>query len=169
MEDPPRKYFRLAPGREVRLKHAYYITCVDVVKDEQTGEITELHCTYDPETRGGWSEDGRRVRGTLHWVSAPHALEAEVRLFDHLFTEPNPNALTDDDFKANLNPNSLEVLQSCQVESSLDGAAQGTQYQFLRTGYFCVDPDSSDEKLVFNRTVTLRDTWAKIQRAQQRQ
>jgi glutaminyl-tRNA synthetase len=169
MEDPPRKYFRLAPGREVRLKHAYYITCVDVVKDEQTGEVTELHCTYDPETRGGWSEDGRRVRGTLHWVSAPHALEAEVRLFDHLFTEPNPNALTDDDFKANLNPNSLEVLQSCQVESSLDGAAQGTQYQFLRIGYFCVDPDSSDEKLVFNRTVTLRDTWAKIQRAQQRQ
>ncbi len=169
MEDPPRKYFRLAPGREVRLKHAYYITCVDVVKDEQTGEVTELHCTYDPETRGGWSEDGRRVRGTLHWVSAPHALEAEVRLFDHLFTEPNPNTLTDDDFKANLNPNSLEVLRSCQVESSLDGAAPGTQYQFLRIGYFCVDPDSSDEKLVFNRTVTLRDTWAKIQRSQQRQ
>ena len=169
MEDPPRKYFRLAPGREVRLKHAYYITCVDVVKDEQTGEVTELHCTYDPETRGGWSEDGRRVRGTLHWVSAPHALEAEVRLFDHLFTEPNPNALTDDDFKANLNPNSLEVLRSCQVESSLDGAALGTQYQFLRIGYFCVDPDSSDEKLVFNRAVTLRDTWAKIQRSQQRQ
>ena len=169
MEDPPRKYFRLAPGREVRLKHAYYITCVDVVKDEGTGEVTELHCTYDPETRGGWSEDGRRVRGTLHWVSAPHALEAEVRLFDHLFTEPNPNALTDDDFKANLNPNSLEVLKSCRVEPSLAGAALGTQYQFLRTGYFCVDPDSSDEKLVFNRAVTLRDTWAKIQRAQQRQ
>ncbi len=169
MEDPPRKYFRLAPGREVRLKHAYYITCVDVVKDEQTGEVTELHCTYDPETRGGWSEDGRRVRGTLHWVSVPHALEAEVRLFDHLFTEPNPNALTDDDFQANLNPNSLEALQSCRVESSLAGAASGTQYQFLRTGYFCVDPDSSDEKLVFNRAVTLRDTWAKIQRAQQRQ
>ena len=169
MEDPPRKYFRLAPGREVRLKHAYYITCVDVVKDEQTGEITELHCTYDPETRGGWSDDGRRVRGTLHWVSAPHALEAEVRLFDHLFTEPNPNVLTDDDFEANLNPNSLEALESCQVESSLAGAESGTQYQFLRTGYFCVDPDSSDEKLVFNRAVTLRDTWAKIQRSQQRQ
>ena len=169
MEDPPRKYFRLAPGREVRLKHAYYITCVDVVKDEQTGEVTELHCTYDPETRGGWSDDGRRVRGTLHWVSAPHALEAEVRLFDHLFTEPNPNALTDDDFEANLNPNSLEVLESCRVESSLAGAAPGIQYQFLRTGYFCVDPDSSNKKLVFNRTVTLRDTWAKIQRAQQRQ
>ncbi len=169
MEDPPRKYFRLAPGREVRLKHAYYITCVDVVKDEQTGEVTELHCTYDPETRGGWSEDGRRVRGTLHWVSAPHALEAEVRLFDHLFTEPNPNVLTDDDFEANLNPNSLEVLESCRVESSLAGAVSGTQYQFLRTGYFCVDPDSSNERLVFNRAVTLRDTWAKIQRAQQRQ
>ena len=169
MEDPPRKYFRLAPGREVRLKHAYYITCVDVVKDEQTGEVTELHCTYDPETRGGWSDDGRRVRGTLHWVSAPHALEAEVRLFDHLFTEPNPNVLTDDDFEANLNPNSLEILQSCRVESSLAGAVSGTQYQFLRTGYFCVDPDSSNEKLVFNRAVTLRDTWAKIQRAQQRQ
>ena len=169
MEDPPRKYFRLAPGREVRLKHAYYITCVDVVKDEGTGEVTELHCTYDPETRGGWSDDGRRVRGTLHWVSAPHALEAEVRLFDHLFTEPNPNVLTDDDFKVNLNPNSLEVLESCRVESNLADAAQGTQYQFLRTGYFCVDPDSSDEKLVFNRAVTLRDTWAKIQRAQQRQ
>ena len=169
MEDPPRKYFRLAPGREVRLKHAYYITCVDVVKDEQTGEVTELHCTYDPETRGGWSGDGRRVRGTLHWVSAPHALEAEVRLFDHLFTEPNPNALTDEDFEANLNANSLEVLESCRVESSLAGTVPGTQYQFLRTGYFCVDPDSSDEKLVFNRAVTLRDTWAKIQRAQQRQ
>lgn len=169
MEDPPRKYFRLAPGREVRLKHAYYITCVDVVKDEQTGEVTELHCTYDPETRGGWSEDGRKVRGTLHWVSAPHALEAEVRLFDHLFTEPNPNALTDDDFAANLNPNSLEVLESCRVEPSLAGTAPGAQYQFLRTGYFCIDSDSSNEKLVFNRAVTLRDTWAKIQRSQQRQ
>ena len=170
MEDPPRKYFRLAPGREVRLKHAYYITCVDVVKDEQTGEVTELHCTYDPETRGGWSEDGRKVRGTLHWVSAPHALEAEVRLFDHLFTKPNPNDVEEgSDFREHLNPNSLEVLQSGRVESSLAGAISGTQYQFLRTGYFCVDPDSSDEKLVFNRAVTLRDTWAKIQRAQQRQ
>lgn len=170
MEDPPRKYFRLAPGREVRLRHAYYITCVDVVKDEQTGEVTELHCTYDPATRGGWSEDGRKVRGTLHWVSAPHALEAEVRLFDHLFTKPNPNDVEEgSDFREYLNPNSLEVLRSCQVESSLAGTVSGTQYQFLRTGYFCVDPDSSDEKLVFNRAVTLRDTWAKIQRAQQRQ
>ena len=170
MEDPPRKYFRLAPGREVRLKDAYYITCVDVVKDEQTGEVTELHCTYDPETRGGWSEDGRRVRGTLHWVSAPHALEAEVRLFDHLFTKPNPNDVeAGSDFREHLNPNSLEALESCQVESSLAGVVPGTQYQFLRTGYFCVDPDSSDEKLVFNRAVTLRDTWAKIQRSQQRQ
>ena len=170
MEDPPRKYFRLAPGREVRLRHAYYITCVDVVKDEGTGEVTELHCTYDPATRGGWSEDGRKVRGTLHWVSAPHALEAEVRLFDHLFTRPNPNDVeAGSDFREYLNPNSLEVLQSCRVESSLAGAVPGTQYQFLRTGYFCVDPDSSDEKLIFNRAVTLRDTWAKIQRAQQRQ
>ncbi len=170
MEDPPRKYFRLAPGREVRLKHAYYITCVGVVKDEQTGEVTELHCTYDPKTRGGWSEDGRKVRGTLHWISTPHALEAEVRLFDYLFTKPNPNDVeAGSDFRESLNPNSLEVLRSCRVESSLADAASGSHYQFLRTGYFCVDPDSSDGKLVFNRTVTLRDTWAKIQRAQQRQ
>ncbi len=170
MEDPPRKYFRLAPGREVRLKHAYYITCVGVVKDEQTGEVTELHCTYDPKTRGGWSEDGRKVRGTLHWVSTPHALEAEVRLFDYLFTKPNPNDVeAGSDFREYLNPNSLEVLASCRVEPSLAGAAPGSHYQFLRTGYFCVDPDSSGGKLVFNRTVTLRDTWAKIQRAQQRQ
>ena len=170
MEDPPRKYFRLAPGREVRLKHAYYITCVDVVKDEQTGEVTELHCTYDPKTRGGWSEDGRKVRGTLHWISTPHALEAEVRLFDYLFTKPNPNDVeAGSDFRESLNPNSLEVLASCRVESSLADAAPGSHYQFLRTGYFCVDPDSSDGKLVFNQTVTLRDTWAKIQRAQQRQ
>ena len=170
MEDPPRKYFRLAPGREVRLKHAYYITCVGVVKDEQTGEVTELHCTYDPKTRGGWSEDGRKVRGTLHWISTPHALEAEVRLFDYLFTKPNPNDVeAGSDFRESLNPNSLEVLASCRVESSLADAASGSHYQFLRTGYFCVDPDSSDGKLVFNQTVTLRDTWAKIQRAQQRQ
>ena len=170
MEDPPRKYFRLAPGREVRLKHAYYITCVGVVKDEQTGEVTELHCTYDPKTRGGWSEDGRKVRGTLHWISTPHALEAEVRLFDYLFTKPNPNDVeAGSDFREYLNPNSLEVLASCRVEPSLAGAAPGSHYQFLRTGYFCVDPDSSGGKLVFNRTVTLRDTWAKIQRAQQRQ
>jgi glutaminyl-tRNA synthetase len=168
-EDPPKKWFRLAPGREVRLKHAYYITCVDVVKDEQTGEVVELHCTYDPETRGGWAPDGRKVRGTLHWVSAAHALEAEVRLYDHLFTKANPDDVEDgSDFTANLNPNSLETLTSCRVEPSLAGATPGSRYQFLRLGYFCVDPDSSDGALVFNRTVSLRDTWAKIEKAQKK-
>jgi len=167
-EDPPKKYFRLAPGREVRLKHAYLITCVRVVKDERTGEVVELHCTYDPETRGGAVPDGRKVRGTLHWVSAAHALEAEVRLYDHLFTKANPDEVGEEgrDFKANWNPNSLEILTSCRVEPSLAGAAPGSRYQFLRQGYFCVDPDSSDGKLVFNRTVALRDSWAKIERAQ---
>jgi glutaminyl-tRNA synthetase len=165
-EDPPRKWFRLAPGREVRLKHAYYVTCVDVIKDEQSGEVIELHCTYDPETRGGWSQDGRKVRGTLHWVSAPHALEAEVRMYDHLFLKENPGDTEEgSDFKANLNPNSLELLESCRVEPSLAGAALGNRYQFLRQGYFCVDPDSSEQTLVFNRTVSLRDTWAKIEKA----
>jgi glutaminyl-tRNA synthetase len=166
LEDPPKKWFRLAPGREVRLKHAYYVTCVDVVKDEQTGEVIELHCTYDPDTRGGWSEDGRKVRGTLHWVSADHALDAETRLYDHLFVKDNPNEVEEgSDFTANLNPDSLEVLTSCRVEPSLAGAAPGSRYQFLRQGYFCVDPDSTDETLVFNRTVPLRDTWSKIGKA----
>jgi glutaminyl-tRNA synthetase len=165
-EDPPKKWFRLAPGREVRLKHAYYVTCVDVIKDEQSGEVIELHCTYDPETRGGWSQDGRKVRGTLHWVSAPHALEAEVRMYDHLFIKENPDDTEDgSDFKANLNPNSLELLTSCRVEPSLADAAPGNRYQFLRQGYFCVDPDSSEQTLVFNRTASLRDTWAKIEKA----
>jgi len=168
-EDPPRKWFRLAPGREVRLKHAYYITCVDVVKDEQTGEVAELHCTYDPETRGGWAPDGRKVRGTLHWVSAAHALQAEVRLYDHLFVKPDPDDVEEgSDFTASLNPDSLETLTSCQVEPSLAGATPGSRYQFLRLGYFCVDPDSSDGALVFNRTVSLRDTWAKIEKAQKK-
>ena len=166
-EDPPRKYFRLAPGREVRLKHAYFITCVRVVKDDQTGEVVELHCTYDPETRGGAAPDGRKVRGTLHWVSAAHALEAEVRLYDYLFTKSDPYDVPEgSDFKANLNPNSLETLTSCRLEPSLAGASPGSRYQFMRKGYFCVDPDSSDGKLVFNRTVALRDTWAKIVKAQ---
>ena len=164
-EDAPKKWFRLAPGREVRLKHAYYITCEEVVKDEQTGEVVELRCTYDPETRGGWSQDGRKVRGTLHWVSAPHALDAEVRLYDHLFTKANPYEVEEgSDFTANLNPDSLETLTSCRVEPSLAGAAPGSRYQFLRLGYFCVDPDSSDGAPVFNRTVSLRDTWAKIEK-----
>lgn len=167
MEDPPRKYFRLAPGREVRLKHAYYVKCERVVKDENTGEIVEVHCTYDPTTRGGWSEDGRKVRGTLHWVSAPHAIEAEVRLYEHLFTKENPNDVEEGrEFTDYLNPNSLQILNSARVEPSLTDAALGSYYQFLRKGYFCVDPDSSDNKLVFNRTVTLRDTWAKIQKTQ---
>jgi glutaminyl-tRNA synthetase len=169
-EDPPKKWFRLAPGREVRLKHAYYITCTDMVKDNQTGEVTELHCTYDPQTHGGWSKDGRKVRGTLHWVSAAHALESEVRLYDNLFTKPNPNESAEgQDFKSYLNPNSLEILDSCKLEPSLVQAAPGSRYQFLRLGYFCVDSrDSSQQRPVFNRTVTLRDTWAKIEKAQQR-
>jgi len=163
-EDPPKKFFRLAPGREVRLKHGYYITCNEVIKDEATGEITELHCTYDPETRGGWSEDGRRVMGTLHWVSAAHALDAEVRLYDHLFTMENPLDQTEGDFKDYINPDSLEILSGCLVEPSLAKAEPGDRFQFLRQGYFCVDPDSTDGRPVFNRTVTLRDTWAKIEK-----
>jgi len=170
MEDPPKKFFRLAPGREVRLKHAYYIKCVDVVKDDKTGEAIEVHCTYDPKTRGGWSEDGRKVRGTLHWVSAEHALKAEVRLYDHLFVKENPSETKDgSDFKTYLNPNSFEILTSCLVEPGLAGAAPGSCYQFLRQGYFCVDSkDSLSNSLVFNRTVTLRDTWAKIQRSRKK-
>jgi glutaminyl-tRNA synthetase len=164
-EEPPKKWFRLAPGREVRLRYGYYITCVDVVKDEKTGEVIELRCTYDPETRGGWSPDGRKVRGTLHWVSAAHAIEAEVRLYEYLFAKPNPEEVEGGvDFKSNVNPNSLEVLTSCRVEPSLAGAAPGNRYQLERLGYFCVDPDSSSGNLVLNRTVTLRDTWAKIEK-----
>ncbi|UCE19709.1 MAG: glutamine--tRNA ligase/YqeY domain fusion protein [Gemmatimonadota bacterium] len=166
-EDPPRKFYRLAPGREVRLRYAYFVTCVDVVKDEKTGEITELHCTYDPATRGGDSPDGRKVKSTLHWVSAAHAMNAEVRLYDRLFTTPDPNEVEQgQDFMANLNPNSLEVLNACKIEPSLVGAKPGTRFQFERQGYLCVDPDSTHDKPVFNRTVTLRDTWAKIEKAQ---
>lgn len=167
MEDPPRKFYRLAPGREVRLKHAYYITCESVIKDESTGEIVEIHCSYDPETRGGWADDGRRVQGTLHWVSAQHAVDAEVRLYDSLFTEREPEKAPDGaDWIQFINPNSLEVLNTCKVEPSLVDAAAGSRYQFLRIGYFCVDPDTTSEKLVFNRTVPLRDSWAKIQKGQ---
>jgi len=169
-EDPPEKFFRLVPGREVRLKHAYYIKCVGVVKDNGTGKVIEVHCTYDSETRGGWSSDGRKVKGTLHWVSAAHALEAEVRLYDHLFTKRDPYDVEEgSDFKANINQNSLEKLTSCLVEPSLVGARPGTRYQFLRQGYFCVDSvDSRDGAPVFNRTVSLRDSWAKIERAQKK-
>lgn len=169
MEEPPRKFFRLAPGREVRLKHAYYVTCESVVKDAGTGEILEIHCTYDPGTRGGWSDDGRRVRGTLHWVSAAHAVDAEARLYESLFTEREPeNAADGTDWTIFINPNSLEVLTGCKVEPSLVGVPHGTRYQFLRMGYFCVDSDTTAEKLVFNRTVPLRDSWAKIQRGQKK-
>jgi len=164
-EHPPKKFFRLAPGREVRLRYAYFITCTDVVKDAG-GEVVELHCTYDPATRGGDSPDGRKVKATLHWVSAAHALQAEVRLYDHLFTKADPDDVPEGrDFKANLNPNSLETLTDCRVEPSLAGAAPGSRYQFERQGYFCVDPDSAAGKLVFNRTASLRDTWARIEKA----
>jgi glutaminyl-tRNA synthetase len=165
MEDPPKKFFRLGPGREVRLRYAYFIICNDIVKDE-AGEITELHCTYDPETRGGDAPDGRKVKATLHWVSAEHAVDAEVRLYEHLFDKADPDNPKDEaDFKTYLNPNSLKVLDGCRVEPSLAGAKPGSRYQFERLGYFNVDPDSSDDKLVFNRTVTLKDTWAKLQKS----
>jgi glutaminyl-tRNA synthetase len=165
-EQPPRKYYRLAPGREVRLRYAYFVTCTDAVRDE-SGRVVELHCTYDPATRGGDAPDGRKVKATLHWVSAAHALPAEVRLYDHLFTKENPEDVEEGaDWKSNLNPASLEVLTGCRVEPSLAGAAALDRYQFERQGYFCVDPDSAGGKLVFNRTVSLRDTWAKIEKAQ---
>ena len=141
------------------------MTCTDVIKDEQTGEVVELRCTYDPATRGGSAPDGRKVKATLHWVSAAHALDAEVRLFAHLFTKEDPGDVPDGaDWKVNLNPDSLETLTSCKVEPSLAGVSAGTSFQFERQGYFCVDPDSSAHRLVFNRTVTLRDTWAKIEK-----
>ncbi len=167
-QEPPPKWFRLAPGREVRLKHAYIVKCEQVIHDEQSGEVVELHCTYDPATRGGSTPDGRKVRGTLHWVSAAHAIDAEARLYDYLFTRPDPdNAPEGMDFMANLNPNSLQVLPGCKIESSLTGAPIGSRYQFLRQGYFCVDPDSTPERLVFNLTIALRDSWSKIEQAQQ--
>jgi glutaminyl-tRNA synthetase len=169
MEDPPRKFFRLGPGREVRLRYAYFITCVDVVKDPETGDVIELHCTYDPETRGGDAPDGRKVKGTLHWVSASHALSAQVRLYEHFFVKENSNEVEEGkDFTAYINPNSLEILANCMVEPSLSEAKPGSRYQFERLGYFCVDAkDSKEGSLLFNRTVTLRDTWAKILKAQQ--
>lgn len=166
-EDPPKKYFRLAPGREVRLKHAYFITCVNVVKNESTGEPIEIHCTYDPETRSGDAPDGRKVKGTLHWVSAAHARTARVRLYEHLFTKENP-----DDFEPGknfmdyLNPNALEELTGCRIEPGLAAAEPQERFQFLRHGYFCVDKDSRPDELVFNRIVPLRDTWAKIEQKQ---
>jgi glutaminyl-tRNA synthetase len=160
MEDPPGKYNRLAPGREVRLRYGYFVTCVSVEKDEATGEVTAIHCTYDPETRGGQAPDGRKVRGTIHWVSAAHSIPAEVRLYNHLFADEHPDEA--EDFLAVLNPDSLHVLTGCRVERSLNDATPGTAYQFERLGYFCVDEvDSKPGALVFNRTVPLRDTWAR--------
>ena len=166
-EDPPPRFYRLSPGREVRLKDAYYVTCTGVIKDEATGEVVELRCTYDPDTKGGTSSDGRRVRGTSHWVSAEHALDAEVRLFDHLFSKEDPDDVPPGgDFTDNINADSLTVLQSCKVEPGLASCRFGESFQFLRQGYFCVDPDSTEgSSLVFNRTVALRDTWARMDRA----
>ncbi|MBZ4655269.1 MAG: glnS [Peptococcaceae bacterium] len=166
MENPPKKYFRLAPGQEVRLKHAYIIKCEEVIKDEETGEVIELHCTYDPATRSGADTSGRKVKGTIHWVSAAHALRAEVRLYEHLLLEGGGDEEEENSvWKAKLNPNSLVTLPNCLVEPGLAGAAPGSRYQFLRQGYFCADPDSTEEKLVFNRIVGLRDSWAKIEKA----
>jgi glutaminyl-tRNA synthetase len=163
-EDPPKQFFRLAPGREVRLRYAYFIRCIEAIKD-QAGNLTELRCTYDPATRGGDSPDGRSPKATLHWVSAAHAVQAEVRLYDRLFTEERPSEGDDGDFSSLLNPNSLEILPSCYVEPSLATARPGDRFQFERQGYFCADLDSGAGALVFNRTVTLRDTWAKIEKA----
>jgi glutaminyl-tRNA synthetase len=169
-EDPPKDFYRLAPGREVRLRWAYFIKCVSVVKDPQTGQVVELHCTYDPETKGGNAPDGRKVKGTIHWVSAAQALEAEVRLYDHLFTKPDPDDVPEGmDYRANLNPNSLIVLKGCRVEPSLAGATPEGRYQFERQGYFCIDSvDSTPQRLIFNRAVSLRDSWAKLEKSQQK-
>ena len=162
-EDAPGKWFRLAPGKEVRLKHAYYITCNEVIKNDQS-EVVELHCTYDPNSRGGWTDDGRKVKGTLHWVSVPHAIDAEVRLYDRLFTKENPEAGAN--FVDNINPDSLQVLKECKIEPGLKDAKVGEYFQFLRQGYFCADSvDSKPEALMFNRSVSLRDSWARIEKA----
>jgi len=164
LEDPPRKFFRLAPGREVRLRYAYFITCDEVVKDAD-GEITELRCSYDPATRGGDAPDGRKVKGTLHWVSAPHALDAEVRLYDKLFVPEDPMSWEEGgDYTDGLAPDSKRVLTGCKVEPSLATAEPEDRFQFERTGYFAVDEDSAEGALVFNRTVSLRDTWARVQK-----
>jgi len=165
MEDPPKQFFRLAPGREVRLRYAYFVTCTGVVKDPATGEVTELRCTYDPATRGGDAPDGRKVKATLHWVSAEHAVPAEVRLYDHLFTREDPDDVPEGQgWRSNLNPRSIETLTGCRLEPALAALAVETRVQFERLGYFCVDPDSKPGAPVFNRTLTLRDEWARLQR-----
>ena len=166
MEDPPRKFFRLAPGKEVRLRYAYFLKCEEVIKDPVTGEVTELRCSYDPETSGGHAPDGRKVKGTIHWVSASESVQADVRLYEHLFSCEDPNAIQEgDDWRNHLNPNSVQVLEGCRVEACLASASPDERYQFERKGYFCLDrQDSTPEKLVFNRTVTLKDTWAKVKK-----
>ncbi len=164
--DPPKKYYRLAPGREVRLRYAYFVRCTDYRVDPMTGRVTEIYCTYDPATRGGDAPDGRKVKATLHWVSARHAIAAEVRFYDHLFIKEDPEDVPEgQDFTANVNPNSLQVLYPCYLEPALASAQVGDKFQFERLGYFCVDPDSSQDRLVFNRTVALKDTWAKLERS----
>ena len=164
-EDPPKGYYRLSPGREVRLRYGYLVTCTSVVKNDKTGEILEVHCSYDPATRGGNTPDGRKVKSTIHWVSAAHAVNAEVRLYESLFTKEDPNETEEGQaFTANLNPKSLEILSNCKLEPSMSGASVGSRYQFERLGYFCVDPDSASGALVINRTVALRDTWAKVEK-----
>ena len=169
MEDPPKKYFRLAPEREVRLRYGYFVTATDVVKDAD-GNVTEVHCEYDPETRGGYAPDGRKVRGTIHWVSAEHAIDAEVRIYDRLFTVPDPmSAEEGKDFIDYVNADSLETKENCKLEPSLKGARSGDKFQFERLGYFVVDPDTTNEKLIFNRTVTLKDTWARIEKQRERE
>jgi methionine--tRNA ligase beta chain len=170
METPPKKFYRLSPGREVRLRYAYFVKCVSVVKD-QSGKVTEIHCTYDPQTKGGDAPDGRKVRATLHWVSAPHSIKAEVRMYDHLLSKAEPgDEGAAQDFKAFLNPLSLEVLKNCRLEPGLSKAEPGARFQFERLGYFCADSgDSTPEHPVFNRTVTLKDEWAKIQKTQEKE
>jgi glutaminyl-tRNA synthetase len=163
-EDPPKQYYRLSPGREVRLRYGYFITAKTVVKNDK-GEVVEVHCTYDPATRGGNAPDGRKVKSTIHWVSAAHALDAEVRVYDKLFTKEDPNQVEEgQEFTANLNPNSLEVITKAKLEPSLANAPIESRYQFERLGYFCADPDSKPGGLVFNRTVALKDTWAKVEK-----
>ena len=165
-ENPPKQYFRLSPGREVRLRYGYLVTATSVVKNDE-GEVVEVHCTYDPATRGGNTPDGRKVKSTIHWVSAAHAVDAEVRIYDNLFTKEDPDQAEEGkDFTSNLNPNSLEVVAAAKIEPSLDNASAGTRFQFERLGYFCVDPDSASGKPVFNRTVALKDTWAKVEKKQ---
>jgi glutaminyl-tRNA synthetase len=163
-EDPPKQYYRLSPGREVRLRYGYFITANSLVKND-AGEVVEVHCTYDPATRGGNAPDGRKVKSTIHWVSAAHAIDAEVRLYDKLFTKEDPNQVDEgQEFTANLNPNSLEVITNAKLEPSLTNAPVEGRYQFERLGYFCVDPDSKPGRPVFNRTVALKDTWAKVEK-----